>query len=259
MAGQGVALVTGGATGIGFATARRFAANGMRVGILGHVDEDGRRAEAALRETGADAVFTLGDVTVEDDVRAWVTQAAERPGPIDVLVNNAAISSSVDFLEAPRDEWRRVFDVIVDGAYLCSREAARVMAASGRGGSIVNVSSINAERALLRSSHYNAGKGALNQLTRCLAAELAPHGIRVNAVAPGFVDTPMSVVDGENELETTWFRDNYVRDRRIPLARAGTPDDVAKVVAFLAPPTPATSRAPWFRSTAACRSRSERW
>jgi NAD(P)-dependent dehydrogenase (short-subunit alcohol dehydrogenase family) len=233
---HGVAIVTGGATGIGYATARRLAAAGMRLGILGLVADDGRRAEAALRDAGAQALFTTGDVTAEEDVRAWVTDVAERFGRIDVLVNNAALSVSVDFLESRTDEWRRVFDVIVSGAYLCSRETARVMAAGGRGGSIVNVSSINADRALLQSSHYNAGKGALNQLTRCLAAELAPHGIRVNAVAPGFIDTPMSVVDGENELETAWFRDNYVRDRRIPLARPGEPDDVARVIAFLASP-----------------------
>lgn len=107
------------------------------------------------------------------------------------------------------------------------------------GGAIVNISSINGHRALDSSSHYNAGKGAVDQLTRCLALELADHGIRVNAVAPGFVDTPMSIVDGENELESTGFKTIYVDGGRIPMRRAGSADEIASVVAFLASPAAA--------------------
>ena len=117
----------------------------------------------------------------------------------------------------------RAVEVIYHGAFLCSRAAARVMVDRGTGGRIVNVSSINAFLGLLQSSHYNTAKGAVDQLTRCLAVEWAPYGILVNGVAPGYVDTPMSIVDGVNELETEEFQEIYVRRRRIPLARAAQP------------------------------------
>jgi NAD(P)-dependent dehydrogenase (short-subunit alcohol dehydrogenase family) len=101
-------------------------------------------------------------------------------------------------------------------------------------GSIVNVSSINAHRALDLSSHYNAAKGALDQLTRCIAFELSPYQIRVNGVAPGFIETPMSIVNGVKEHETEEFQNYYVNMRKIPLARHGQPEEVANVILFLA-------------------------
>jgi NAD(P)-dependent dehydrogenase (short-subunit alcohol dehydrogenase family) len=229
-----VALITGGASGIGLATARRLGEEGAHVIVLDRRPGAGREAERELRGRGIEADFLAGDVTSEDDVRRAVDEVVARRGRIDVLVNNAAISYPVRFLEADTETWRRPFDVIVQGAYLCSREVARRMVELGIGGCVVNVSSINGSRALDASSHYNAGKGALDQLTRCLALELAPHGIRVNAVAPGFIDTPMSIVEGENELTTEWFRSIYLEGRRIPLGRAGQAEEVARAIAFLA-------------------------
>jgi meso-butanediol dehydrogenase/(S,S)-butanediol dehydrogenase/diacetyl reductase len=102
------------------------------------------------------------------------------------------------------------------------------------GGAIVNISSINGFRALKLSSHYNAAKGALDQLTRCTALELSPHGIRVNGVAPGFIETELSIVSGVNELETDEFMNYYIKQRRIPLARAGHSEEIATIIAFLA-------------------------
>jgi NAD(P)-dependent dehydrogenase (short-subunit alcohol dehydrogenase family) len=110
------------------------------------------------------------------------------------------------------------------------------MAARGEGGRIVNVSSVNGFLGLNRASHYNSAKGALDQLTRTLAVELAPHGILVNGVAPGFVETPMAVMDGVNYHQTEEFQEFYVRRRRIPLARQCEPEEVAEAVAFLASP-----------------------
>jgi NAD(P)-dependent dehydrogenase (short-subunit alcohol dehydrogenase family) len=231
-----VALVTGGASGIGFAVARRLAAGGAHVVIVDRNAEAGEAAVERLRHDGFEASLQVGDVTDEHDVRRCVAAAEAAYGPVIVLVNNAAIFEPVTFLSGAATDWRRTFEVIVAGAYNCSREVARRLVEHGRGGAIVNVSSINAHRALAQSSHYNAGKGALDQLTRCLALELADHGIRVNAVAPGFVDTPMSVVDGVNELTTAKFRRDYVDGGRIPLRRPGTPEEVAEVVAFLAGP-----------------------
>ncbi|TLS54003.1 SDR family oxidoreductase [Paenibacillus antri] len=229
-------FVTGGATGIGFATALRFMEEGAAVAIMGRRADALEKAIAELRARapGGRAMFVQGDVSKEEDVVRCIGSVVDAFGGVDVLVNNAAMSTSVDFVQAETSEWKPVFDVIAFGTYCCTRTVARHMIERGFGGAIVNVSSINAYRALPLSSHYNAAKGATDQLTRCTAVELASHGIRVNAVNPGFVDTPMSIVDGENELDTEWFKDIYVERRKIPQARAGGPEEIASVVAFLA-------------------------
>jgi NAD(P)-dependent dehydrogenase (short-subunit alcohol dehydrogenase family) len=124
--------------------------------------------------------------------------------------------------------------VMYHGAFHCSQAAARAMVGRGAGGRIINISSVNAFLGAPLSSHYNTAKGAIDQLTRCLAVELAPHGILVNGVAPGFVETPMAVVNGVNEHETPEFQAFYVQRRRIPLARPAEPGEIAEAVAFLA-------------------------
>jgi len=230
------AVVTGGATGIGYAIAERLASEGARVVIAGRRTTTGEEAEAALRGQGFEAAFHSCDVSDETQADRLMAFAAERYGGVDILVNNAALSETIGFLDRDTARWRKVFDVTVNGTHFCSRAAAERMIAAGRGGYIVNISSINGYRAAEGTSHYNAGKGAMDQLTRCMAVELAPHGIRVNGVAPGFIDTPMSVVDGENELETDWFQSIYVGRGKIPLRRAGRPEEIAGVVAFLASP-----------------------
>jgi NAD(P)-dependent dehydrogenase (short-subunit alcohol dehydrogenase family) len=227
-------VVTGGGSGIGLATARKFAEQGATVILAEKSEETGSAAEQRLNDAGLSAIFVPTDVSVEADVERMVRTAVERTGRLDVLVNNAGFFRESRLLEAPTAEWRSVFDVFVNGAYFCTKHAGRQMVASGAGGAIVNVSSINASRALQDSSHYNAAKGAVDQLTRCAALELSPYGIRVNAVAPGFVDTPMSVIGGVNELETEYFRTYYVGMRKIPLARPASPDEIADVIVFLA-------------------------
>ncbi|MDF2646041.1 MAG: 3-oxoacyl-ACP reductase [Paenibacillus sp.] len=228
------AIITGGATGIGLAAAKKFAEEGANLVIAGPHPTDGEKALHVLSSFGGSHSFIRTDVSQEADVRLLMEQTVERNGRIDVLVNNAAIFFESDYLLETTERWRQVFDVIVDGAYLCTRYAAEAMRLNGRGGAIVNVSSINGSRALDKSSHYNAAKGALDQLTRCTALELSPHGIRVNGVAPGFVDTGLCVVGGINELETDAFQELYIRQRKIPLARPGNADEVASVIAFLA-------------------------
>lgn len=227
-------LVTGGATGIGYAITKRFVSEGAKVVMVGRREEVGRKAERELSEQGFDVHFVQGDVSVEADVERFVQETVDLNGKIDVLVNNAAMSNEIKFLDKKTAKWRKVFNIIVDGAYFCSRTAAQSMIDAGIHGKIVNVSSINAYRALYGSSHYNAAKGALDQLTRCMALELAEHGIRVNGVGPGFVDTPMSVLEnGKNELESVWFQSIYVENQKIPLQRAGLPEEIASVVSFL--------------------------
>jgi NAD(P)-dependent dehydrogenase (short-subunit alcohol dehydrogenase family) len=230
---QRAALITGGATGIGYATARRLAQDGAAVVMMGPDEQAGRAAEARLRADDLQAYFVAGDVTHEAQVEHCFAQAQQLVGGVDILVNNAAIFTPIPFATSDYAQWHRVFDVIVDGAYYCARTAAQAMIARGGGGHIVNISSINAHRALLDSSPYNAAKGALDQLTRCLAVELAPHNIYVNGVAPGFIDTTMAITNGVNELETDEFQTIYIQHRKIPLQRPGQPEEVAAVVAFL--------------------------
>ncbi|MFD2333809.1 SDR family NAD(P)-dependent oxidoreductase [Cohnella sp. GCM10020058] len=227
------AIVTGGATGIGLATAKLLAAEGADVVIAGRDERRGAAALAELAAIGGKPLFIQTDISQEDAVRRLIGGAKAHAGRIDILINNAAMFYESDFLQETTARWRAVFDTIVNGAYWCTREAALAMKEQG-GGAIVNVSSINGVRALIRSSHYNSAKGALDQLTRGTAAELSPHGIRVNGVAPGFIDTGLSVVGGENELETEWFKRYYVGERKIPLARPGQSEEVAEVIAFLA-------------------------
>jgi NAD(P)-dependent dehydrogenase (short-subunit alcohol dehydrogenase family) len=231
---QRAALITGGATGIGYATARRLARDGCAVVIMGPHVREGQAAAAQLQAEGLRVDFVAGDVTDEAQVAACFDRAEQLVGGVDVLVNNAAIFATTPFVTTDYAAWHRVFDVIVDGAYYCARAAARGMIARGGGGQIVNISSINAHRGLIDASAYNAAKGALDQLTRCLAVELAPHAIRVNGVAPGFIDTAMAITDGVNELETEAFQTIYIQHRKIPLQRPGQAHEVAAVVAFLA-------------------------
>ena len=230
---QRTALITGGATGIGLAIARRLAVGGAAVVLLGPDAAVGRSAEHELADQGFDTLFVEGDVTRAEQVAAAFGAAEQRFSGVDILVNNAALAANTRFMDSDHAAWRRIVDVTVDGAFYCAQAAARGMIERGSGGCIVNISSINAHRALDASSSYNVGKGALDQLTRCLALELAPHGIRVNGVAPGFIEAPMAFVDGQSEHETEPFKAYYIQGRRIPLQRPGMPDEVAAVVAFL--------------------------
>jgi NAD(P)-dependent dehydrogenase (short-subunit alcohol dehydrogenase family) len=228
-----VALVTGAASGIGRATAAALVREGAAVVIADIQRAAGEAVAAAITADGGRAAFVHADVT--SDAEAMVAVAVEHFGRLDILVNNAGIFYPADFLETPFATWRRAVDVMYFGAYHCAQATARQMVQQG-GGRIVNISSVNAFLGAPLSSHYNSAKGAIDQLTRCLAVELAPHGILVNGVAPGFVETPMAVIDGVNEHETPDFQAFYVERRRIPLARPAQPEEIAEAVVFLASP-----------------------
>jgi NAD(P)-dependent dehydrogenase (short-subunit alcohol dehydrogenase family) len=234
MLGGKVALVTGAASGIGRATAQTLAREGAAVVIADLPGSRGEEAAAEIRAAGGKAAFVPADVT--RDAETMVARAVETFGRLDILVNNAGVFYEVDFLTADMPGWMPAVEVIFLGAVACSQQAARHMARQGEGGHIVNISSVNAFLGLNQATHYNTAKGALDQLTRTLAVELAPHGILVNSVAPGFVETPMAVSDGVNYHETEEFQEFYVRRRRIPLARQAEPQEIAEAVAFLASP-----------------------
>ena len=229
-----VAIVTGGARGIGRATAEALVRDGAAVILADLPGSAGAETAAQIAAEGGAAAFVATDIT--EQAQVMVERTLERFGRLDILVNNAGIFYPSDFLTAEFDEWHRAVEVMYHGTFRCSQAAARVMVDQGAGGRIINISSINGFLALPQSSHYNSAKGAIDQLTRCLAVELAPHGILVNGVAPGFVNTPMAVVDGINEHETPDFQEFYVCRRRIPLARPAEAREIAEAVAFLASP-----------------------
>ena len=225
MSGSHTALITGGAGQIGTAIAARLLAGGASVVLL---DRDGERAERALAALGRDRVAAqVGDVAAAADVEAAFALAEDRFGPPDLLVNNAGLSRLAPIAETAEEDWDRVFDVCAKGTFLCTRAFARRAVAAGGGGAIVNTSSLNHQAATEGMSAYCAAKAAVSQFTKVAAAELAPHGIRVNAVAPGLTGMPMS---GPAFLEGAMGREFLART---PLGRVGEPDDVARAVAFL--------------------------
>ena len=228
-----VALVTGGSLGIGRAIVERFAREGAKVAFVARGEVDGRVLEAALREHGHGVKFYPADVADFAAAEAIVADVVASFGRLDILVNNAAIFAPASILEMTLELWDRINRVNLDAAFVWAKLAAAQMVRQ-QSGRIVNISSVNGFLGLEQSAHYNAAKGGLNQLTRCLAVELAPYNVQVNAIAPGFIKTRMSIVDGKDETESEWFQSVYIRRRRIPMARAGRPEEVASTALFVA-------------------------
>jgi NAD(P)-dependent dehydrogenase (short-subunit alcohol dehydrogenase family) len=227
-----VALVTGAGSprGIGRAIALGLAREGARVVAA---DLDGALAEAAaaaIRTAGGEAVGARADVALAAEARGLVDFTVAALGRIDVVVNNAGIAPIRPFLELDEATWDRTFAVNVKSVYLVGQAAARRMIAQGRGGAIINLSSISAVVSGGGLSHYAATKAAITNLTRGMAAELGPHGIRVNAIGPGTIRT--GIVDYLPPAEQA--RRHEVSRRLTPLGRIGTPEDVVGAAVFLA-------------------------
>ena len=195
---------------------------------------EGRLVELVRGFPAADHLVCSGDYSDPLVVEAIGKTLQTRWGRLDALVNCAGVSLAADAVDSPIQEWRKPFDMMFEGGVGITRMAVPLMAGGGR---IIHVTSIHGERAEANASAYAVAKAALNQYCRALAVELAARGILVNAIAPGFIATEMSVrPDGTNELETAWFRVHYVEGHHLPLRRAGRPEEVAGVAAFLAGP-----------------------
>lgn len=224
-----VALVTGASSGIGRATAVALAGCGASVAVNFHRNESGAEAtRAEIVNAGGRATVIQADVTRGSDVRALVARAVEELGPLDILVNNAgSLVERLKILELTEERWDEVIDLNLKSAFLCSQAVAASMM-ERKTGAIVNVSSIAGRNGgALGSIHYSTAKGGLITLTKGFAKELAPYGVRVNAVSPGVIDTPY-----HERFSTPEAMKAYVGG--IPLGRVGTPEEVASVIAFLA-------------------------
>lgn len=230
--GDGVAVVTGASRGIGAAVAERLAADGLAVGCTATTVEAAEAVAARLRqEHGVDAVAVVARVEDADDVEHALDEIERRLGPVSVMVNNAGIASVVPFLEVPAEEFSQVIDVNVKGVFHGSQAAARRMVASGTRGSIVQIGSIAGINSFPRRLGYCASKAAVHQMTRVMSLDLAEHGIRVNAVAPGYIRTDMI-----RDLVDAGKLDEGPLRRRIPLGDLGATADIAAAVAWLASP-----------------------
>jgi len=225
-------VVLGGSSGIGKAIAERFANEGWRVTLASSNNHKVQEACAALKGSGHR--YIVLDVRDDSQLAAMVTQFTEEKTVIDVLINSIGISDPTGVMDPDFDKWNDALQVMLYGTVKCCRGLVPFMPDGGR---IIHITSIHYERVEKGSSAYGIAKSAVTQFTRSLALELAHRNILANTIAPGFIDTPMSVnSEGENELHTKWFYDNYVLYDHLPLKRAGRPEEVAGVAYFLAGP-----------------------
>jgi NAD(P)-dependent dehydrogenase (short-subunit alcohol dehydrogenase family) len=222
-----IALVTGGGAGIGRAIAETFAREGAHVVV---VDRDGdaarETADAIVKSNGSAQAETV-DVTDTDQVNALMQRLGENFGRVDVLVNNAGVGQRSDFRHLDDEAWHKVWSVNVDGTVRCAREAFELLKASGKA-SIINLSSVMATKHTRQMSVYSATKGAVSALSRSLAVEYAPYGIRVNALCPGYVETALIGRYMANPMIAKALL------TQTPLRRFGTPQDIANAALFLA-------------------------
>lgn len=222
-------MITGAGRGIGRGIAEVFADEGADVAV-NYIEnvEEAEAVAAYVRGKGRRAITVYADVAKRADVETMVDQVWSALGPVDILVNNAGIETIVPFLELTDEQWTRLTDVNLRGNWLCSQVYCRRVVAEARGGSIVNIGSIQAAKVLPGRTHYAPAKLALEALTRNMSAEMTPLGIRVNCVHPGLIDSPMTewVMKSPDILPVVLAQ--------ISLGRAGQPREIGAVVSFFA-------------------------
>ena len=224
-----IALVTGSARGIGRGIAEVFADEGADVAVNDYENvQQAEEVAQGIRGKGRRAIVVKADIATRRDVEPMIEKVWKELGPLDILVNNAGIETIVPFLDLTDEQWTRLVDVNLRGAWLCSQVFCRRALGEGRKGSIVNIGSIQAAKVLPGRTHYAPTKLGLEALTRNMSAEMTPRGIRVNCIHPGLIDTPM----------TSWvMKDKDILPivlAQISLGRAGEPREIGQVAAFLA-------------------------
>ena len=224
-----VAVVTGAASGMGLAIARHLATRGHRVGLLDLQGEAALQAAESLRKEGATAVAVEADVTNRGVVDAGLDKVRAQLGPISIMVTAAGVESFEQFADIKIESWERILAINLTGTFHCLQAALPDML-KARWGRMVTISSSSAQSGAPRMAHYVASKGGVIGITRALALELAPHGITVNAIAPGMIDTPMlrrTVAGGDiGQLAK-------IAARVIPVGRVGTSEEIAATCGFL--------------------------
>ena len=229
-----ICIVTGAGQGLGRAIALEMSQEGATPVLIDRNAGALEQVAGEITRSGGKCSHHSFDVTDYEAYARVVDETRTRHGRIDVLVNNAAINPATKSILADTlEEWRRTIAINLEAVYMGSKLVAPVMVAQ-KGGRIIHVSSIQSFTSSGLCGSYNAAKGAINAYTKSMAVELAPYDILVNAVAPGFIVTPMSMVNGVDETTTPEFIDWYVGRRKIPLGRSGFPEDVAGTVVFLA-------------------------
>ena len=224
-----VAVVTGAASGMGLAIARHLAARGNRIGLLDLNGEAALRAAEDLRTTGATAIGAQADVTDRGTVDAALDKVRAELGPIQIMVTSAGLDAFEKFADITLESWERVLAVNLTGTFHSLQAALPDMLAA-RWGRMVTISSSSAQSGAPRMAHYVASKGGVIALTKALALELAPHGITVNNIPPGMIDTPML---RRAEAEGNVANLEKIAPRVIPIGRAGTPEEIAATCGFL--------------------------
>jgi len=224
-----VVLITGGARGIGLSIARKLLRANAKVAIVALHEESLKTAiDSLTAEFGDNVQPILGDVSLPQDIEKMITETLEKFGTIDILVNNAGTGTLGRFWEIPVEEWDRVFNLNLRGAFLCTSEVVKVMLDRNIKGKIINITSTSDMSPSVGTSAYCSSKAGLNMFTKVAALDLGPHRINVNAIAPGFTVTDLA----ETVLNLPGAEEAVLE--RTPLGRCGEPDDIAKVALFLA-------------------------
>lgn len=223
-----VAIVTGATKGIGRACAEEYAKEGGKVTLAGRSEDLGQAAAEEITAQGGQAMFVACDVSDSSQVNNMVAATVERFGGLDIMLSNAGINNKAEFLDVREEDWDRVIDVNLKGVFLCGQAAARQMVKQGRGGVIINMSSVIAVLGLKNQVAYSASKGGITQLTKTMALGLIDKGIRVNAIGPGPVATELMQRVGHNEALMNQIL------KRTPIGRIAECEEIGRVAVFLA-------------------------
>lgn len=224
-----VAIITGAGTGIGRGIAIRFAQEGAAV-VIDYVGKPDSAAEVVqqIEGSGGKALAVEADVTNPDHVQSLITQTIQKFGQLDILVNNAGVEWKIPFLEIPLETWQKTIAIDLTGPFLCAQAAAKRMVQQGSGGRIINISSVHEDLPMVTNSAYCAAKGGLRMLMRTICVELAPHGITVNNIGPGAIDTPM---DAALKAQPALMQQLLAE---IPMGRMGKPEEIGGLATYLA-------------------------